>query len=48
MKLTLQKEIDPNTLEIIWLMLDADYQVIEPIQVYSIQIGIRSTEKPPL
>lgn len=34
MKLTLQKGIDPNTKEIIWLMLDEDYQVVEPIQRY--------------
>jgi site-specific recombinase XerD len=34
MKLTLQKGIDPNTREIIWLILDEDYQVVEPIQQY--------------
>lgn len=34
MKLTLQKGIDPHTNEIIWLMLDEDYQVVEPIQRY--------------
>ena len=34
MKLILQKGIDPNTKEIIWLMLDEDYQVVEPIQRY--------------
>ena len=34
MKLNLQKGIDPHTGEIIWLMLDEDYQVVEPIQRY--------------
>jgi site-specific recombinase XerD len=34
MKLVLQKGIDPNTGETIWLMLDEDYQVVEPIQRY--------------
>jgi len=34
MKLILQKGIDPNTGGIIWLMLDQDYQVVEPIQRY--------------
>lgn len=35
MKLTLQKGIDPNTQEIVWLMLDNEnYQVVEPIQRY--------------
>lgn len=34
MKLTLQKGIDPNTKETIWLMLDEDYQVVEFIQRY--------------
>jgi site-specific recombinase XerD len=31
---SLQKGIDPHTQEIIWLVLDEDYQVIEPIQRY--------------
>lgn len=31
---SLQKGIDPHTQEIIWLMLDEDYQVMEPIQHY--------------
>ncbi|WP_009630385.1 tyrosine-type recombinase/integrase [Synechocystis sp. PCC 7509] len=44
MKLTLQKGIDPNTLEIVWLMLDGDYQVIEPIQRY---LTYLSTNKSP-
>ena len=34
MKLILQKGIDPNTGETIWLMLDENYQVVEPIQRY--------------
>jgi len=34
MKLNLQKGIDPHTGETIWLMLDEDYQVVEPIQRY--------------
>ncbi len=34
MKLTLQKGIDPTTNEIVWLMLDEDYQMVEPIQRY--------------
>jgi len=33
-KLVLQKGIDPNTGETIWLILDEDYQVVEPIQRY--------------
>ena len=34
MSLTLQKGIDPNTEEIVWVMLDDDYQVVEAIQRY--------------
>ena len=34
MKLTLQKGIDPITHQTIWLMLDEDYEVVEPIQRY--------------
>ena len=34
MRFNLQKGIDPNTGEIIWLMLDENYQVVEPIQRY--------------
>lgn len=34
MKLNLQKGIDPHTGETIWLILDEDYQVVEPIQRY--------------
>lgn len=34
MKLTLQKGIDPQTAEAIWLMLDEEYQVVEPVQRY--------------
>lgn len=30
--LSLQKGVDPSTNEIIWLMLDEDYQIVEPIQ----------------
>lgn len=34
MKLTLQKGIDPQTQETIWLVLDEEYQIVEPIQRY--------------
>ena len=34
MSLTLQKGIDPNTQAPVWVMLDEDYQVVEPIQRY--------------
>ena len=34
MKLNLQKGIDPHTGETIWLILDENYQVVEPIQRY--------------
>ncbi len=34
MKLILQKGTDPTTNEIVWLMLDEDYQIVEPIQRY--------------
>jgi site-specific recombinase XerD len=34
MKLSLQKGIDPNTREVIWLVLDSEYQIVEPIQRY--------------
>ena len=34
MTLTLQKGIDPYTNKTIWVMLDEDYQVVEPIQRY--------------
>ena len=34
MKLTLQKGIDPLLQEVIWLMLDEEYQIVEPIQRY--------------
>ena len=34
MTLVLQKGIDPYTNKIIWVMLDEDYQVVEPIQRY--------------
>lgn len=34
MALTLQKGTDPNTEEPIWLILDHNYQVVEPIQRY--------------
>lgn len=44
MKLTLQKGIDPHTNEIIWLMLDEDYQVLEPVQRY---LTYLSTSKSP-
>jgi integrase/recombinase XerD len=34
MKLNIQKGIDPHTNEIVWLMLDDRYEVVEPIQRY--------------
>ena len=34
MMLTLQKGIDPYTNKTIWVMLDEDYQIVEPIQRY--------------
>ncbi len=34
MNLTLQKGIDLNSGETIWLMLNQDYEVVEPIQQY--------------
>ncbi len=34
MNLTLQKGIDPHTNEIVWLMLDENYEVVESIQRY--------------
>lgn len=34
MRLTLQKGIDPQTQETIWLVLDEEYQIVEPIQRY--------------
>lgn len=34
MRLVLQKGIDPYTGATVWVMLDSDYQVIEPIQRY--------------
>lgn len=34
MPITLQKGIDPSTKSTVWVMLDSDYQVIEPIQRY--------------
>lgn len=34
MKLALQKGIDPQTQETIWLVLDEEYQIVEPIQRY--------------
>jgi integrase/recombinase XerD len=34
MNLTLQKGIDPYTHETVWIVLDEDYQVVEPIQRY--------------
>ncbi|MBE9193354.1 tyrosine-type recombinase/integrase [Gloeocapsopsis crepidinum LEGE 06123] len=34
MKVTLQKGIDPQTQETIWLVLDEEYQIVEPIQRY--------------
>lgn len=43
MKLTLQKGIDPNTAETIWLILDQNYQLVEPVQRYlSYLSGFRS------
>jgi integrase/recombinase XerD len=34
MRITLQKGIDPHTNGIVWLALDEDYQVVEPVQRY--------------
>lgn len=43
MSLTLQKGIDPQTGGIVWVMLDSDYQVMEPIQRYlSYLCGLKS------
>ncbi|AFZ11409.1 MAG: tyrosine-type recombinase/integrase [Crinalium sp.] len=43
MPITLQKGIDPATQDIIWLVLDENYQVIEPIQRYlTFLCGIKS------
>ncbi|WP_088890030.1 tyrosine-type recombinase/integrase [Leptolyngbya ohadii] len=42
MSLTLQKGFDPQTKETIWLMLDEDYQVVEPIQHYLTFICFKS------
>ena len=33
-KLSLQRGIDPNTEKVIWIVLDGDYQIVEPIQRY--------------
>ena len=43
MQLTLQKGIDPHTKGIVWVMLDSDYIVVEPIQRYlSYLCGLKS------
>lgn len=43
MSLTLQKGIDPQTRGVVWVMLDSDYQVVEPIQRYlSYLCGLKS------
>lgn len=34
MRITLQKGIDPHTNGIVWVALDEDYQVVEPVQRY--------------
>jgi integrase/recombinase XerD len=34
MRLYLQRGVDPNTGETVWLVLDEDYQLVEPIQRY--------------
>ncbi|MGB7379613.1 MAG: tyrosine-type recombinase/integrase [Rivularia sp. (in: cyanobacteria)] len=34
MKLSLQKGVDPNTGKVIWIALDEDYLIVEPIQKY--------------
>ncbi|BDA70007.1 putative integrase/recombinase [Calothrix sp. PCC 7716] len=44
MKLSLQRGLDPNTGETIWLILDEDYQLVEPIQRY---LTYLSTSKSP-
>lgn len=45
MKLTLQKGIDPTTNEIVWLMLDEDYRLVEPIQRYLTYLGSIEVER---
>lgn len=43
MRLTLQKGVDPQTQETIWLVLDEEYQIVEPIQRYLTYLcGFRS------
>lgn len=43
MRLTLQKGIDPLSQETIWLMLDEEYQIVEPVQRYLTYLcGFRS------
>ncbi len=43
MSFTLQKGIDPLTRGTVWVMLDSDYQVVEPIQRYlSYLCGLKS------
>ena len=44
MKLTLQKGTDPYSNETVWVMLDENYQVVEPIQRY---LTYLSTSKSP-
>jgi site-specific recombinase XerD len=44
MKLSLQRGIEPNTGEPVWLVLDENYQLIEPIQKY---LTYLSTNKSP-
>ncbi|MBW4534087.1 MAG: site-specific integrase [Pleurocapsa minor HA4230-MV1] len=44
MKLTLQKGIDPITNQIIWLMLNEDYELVIPVQQY---LTFLSTTKSP-
>lgn len=44
MRLSLQRGIDPNTKETIWIILDENYQLVEPIQRY---LTYLSTSKSP-
>jgi integrase/recombinase XerD len=44
MRLSLQRGVDPYTEETVWLVLDEDYQIVEPIQKY---LTYLSTSKSP-
>jgi integrase/recombinase XerD len=40
MKLNIQKGIDPLTNQIVWLLLDKEYEVVEPIQRYLTSLSL--------